>query len=1851
MSMSLFFTKSNVKQIATWAILLNICVICKAVSGENIPRIKTTDLTPQKIYSIAQDRNGKALSTIREYLNIKDENGNTALCLAQQNKDKESFKMLLVFGASKDVECYDNTDPICAVIVGEKLKVRGAGWLLGAAATAGAIYGATELLDNKKCPSGYSVQYQTVADCGKTGAEGWIYDWNKKDEKGKLCGRCTPKTYNTGCTTLWQSVNDCGEHPEGWLFESSGFSGDEVCGICTPKQCVNRDSTSIRGENIRYTSIEYCPHRDYMRPSSQEQKGWSGVHGCYICNYVCDEKNGFAQEPNCEKNAEGHTAYNCAKDADTQCYYHTSPKACPVTNSPTTRGSNVSYDKPENCPLRRYMVANSVTPNSWSGEGQCYTCNYICDEEYGFANESTCKTNESGGEGYICQLDPNTRCYYRSATSNPEAPDGGQKECPVIKTSATIGASTFYTSKDACPYRKFMVADNVSPNGWSGEGQCYNCNYRCDDENGGYDTITACKTNESGGEGYICQLDPNTRCYYRSTGATPEAPDGGQKECPVVNTNATIGASTFYSSKDACPFRKFMVAESVTPNGWSGEGQCYNCNYRCNVENGGYDTLATCQTNESGGQGYNCQLDPNTRCYYRSTGATPEAPDGGEKECADNYSTAYQSQSNCAIIGGIPDGWKWSQNGWSGELKCGKCEANKCSGKGSTTYKTVADCPIVPNKIAVAVQAAGDYAGTEPCNECIYWCDPAQAAFNSESACKTNVTDLNCQLDAASGCWIAQDGCPEGYSTRVTECSPSDGYDHNCSGTSPNNGKSCCKCDARTCDIGSADIKNCSYETHPEGWRFEVVDHAGSAPCGECQARECNGGSISCSGGTYYDSVADTSTVISYAGNTPCYRCVITCNRNTMTYEECVNGISDAEIGSKYCSDPEGHGCYIYRNCTYSTIEDCPGYSEHPSHVTFTPGTKGGCGSCEFDCSGIEFGEDGYKFTGSPCSDADGWVGGSISGTGCYYCTAKACDGFVQNNPLTKSDCYQSQCSSVSCECTEAESTFTPATSTKSGGESCWLCAYNPQCPSGYQSDSDGADTDDYKCAGASKCYKTTATTPASMSLRADIANNQTLIVRHTEGDYLGNTNINAAATAPVTDELTGETTGGDAEGSITVYNSASNAEVTLQAGANRAVFNAKADGEGAENTISAKGSLKLIMEEGAENVTAAAISTNRNAYNAFAEGNSKASGIIDVEDTKAATNVIYGIMARRNAYNAVANGTLAQASGTININTATDKQAYGMYAGRDIYNQSTQNQTSIVNVKGSGAGDLYGLYSEQGSVYNSGNVNVHAAHGNAYGIYVANGEGQVVDNSGNIIVASDTKTAYGIYIENASEGMTLINSGLINATGDENSRGIKVAANGQNAVVTNTGRIIVNGAENAGNTAIDLGGGTLANAGEVEFIGAQNLDDLNGKITLEKGGKYKADSLSGNLKIGKSVVMEGFEDTYRQKDGIDAEDIEGLEVTSESAMFKGTAEKNSHNGYDAVATRRNFNEFTPNESIAEYLEENYKRQRLAEMFMQLKSNETDFDLSQDILSETGADFLINIPAENLAALRNAGEVIAESALTPTDEENRIMSGADSYIINANGRRGATGYDTTAATAFMYGDKRLNNKNRLGLGLSFMQMSTSYDNSVDRKENFVSLFIPWIHKFSDKLRLASVFTAGYGYGDYDRGNDREADIQDIIYGITNKLVYEINLADIAELEPALVLNAIGYYQDEMDDGTLTVKSGNHLSVEAGIGLYLKKELMDSKYGRLTARLGGMYYHEFADPYNKMRAGLNGGVGSFEINDFANIYSRDRAVLSAMLNYEYKKLALYLKYFHLLQRNKAQNFDMGIRYNF
>ncbi len=1709
--MSLFITASRLKRFFALGLFL-------AFQSSLAVAAMAEDVTPQQIYNLAQERNGRAMETVRNQINVMDENGNTALCLAQQNQDRESFKMLLVYGASKDVECYDDKDPICAIIVGEKLKVSGAGWLLGAAATAGAIYGINELLDDDdSCPSGYSKRYPNVASCGTTGAAGWVYEQHWKHKK---CGKCTPKTYDTGCTTLWQSVNDCGEHPDGWNFESSGYSGDEVCGICSPKNCptLAETPTSV-GASTFYHTPGHCPTREYMTPANVVQVAYSGEKPCYRCDYTCDEINGFATINPCQLNSVGSVAYECVRDAATQCYYRKGPAQCPVETSKNVVGSDPRFTNVDYCPGRRNMKVTGVTQKGWSGEYGCFSCHYECDETKGFSNKSVCETNTSSQNGYICTEDTETGCYYRSRTPNPDAPDGGEKECP------------------------------------------------------------------------------------------------------------------------------------------------------------------------------------------------------------EGFSTDYQNENDCATKGGQKDGWIWKQNGesgdWSGELKCGKCEAKTCPDGGSVAYKSVGDCLPISYKVAVAVNPVG-YSGAETCNECIYYCDPNQRAFISAEICETNAAGALCEY--IDGCYVVKDDCPEDYHTYIQNCNNKlhpEGWERHEKGES--HGQKCYKCIEKECIPANVpDVKACGA-SGDKGWYLKANGYSGNNECNICERRNCNSGYVTeseCVGSSAVNANWLQNDAGGYHGDLACGICTKTCNVDGNKYfnseEECLNKIVDATEVQCVRETETDDECWSIQNITcsggysrtsYKDKSECPIYAKvtalSPSlgdnvellvDHEFSDGTR--CTLCNFNCEPIENDkkeESHLTSSDSYCAENKGWSSTYIQ-AGCYWCAVKACATEDQYTNLTIIDCVTDKGgNNSSWEIINVQDSF-------SGGQQCQTCGAvnctrqgsgvgagncslekrkdtglengeeisgiytgSAQChiclcrDTSLTADSDCADGTKAQLSktsyGVENCYYC-PTAARSLSAQRDVVNNQTLIIHHTEGDYAGNTTINALATAPVVDEETGEVYGGSAEGSITLYNSASNATVSLQSGA-RDIYNAQALGEEDADSVSAKGTLNLIMEKGAENTTAAAISSGADAYNAYAYNNASATGLIDITDTEAATNVIYGIQARRNAYNAFIDGESATAFGQININTATDKAAYGMYAGENIYNQAAPNQTSIVNVTGSGKGNLYGLYSEAGSVYNSGDINVHAADGNAYGIYVNNGGGQIIDNSGNIIVASDTKTAYGIYVANGGEegnGVTVLNSGLIDATGDANSRGIKIAANGANATVTNTGRIIVNGSLNNEDTAIDLNGATLANSGEVEFTGRQNLNALNGKVAMEKGGTFKADALSGDMHIAQSVVKEGFQDVYTEQNAVQAENA-GLNIISDSAMFKGSLSGNNNGNYDVVATRRNFNEFAPNASIANYLEENYKQQRLAELYGELKAAGTDEALIDDILSSTGADFLVNLPQENLNALRNASEIIADSILTPTDEINRITSGADAYFMDADGRRGVTGYETTAATAFMYGDKRLDNKNRLGLGLSFMQMNSSYDNGADRKENFVSIFLPWLHSFTDKLRLASILNFGYGYGDYDRGSNRDANITDFVYGLTNKLVYSINLADFAELEPALVLNAIGYYQDEMDEGDLVVKGGNHLSVEAGVGAYLKKELMNSKYGKLTARLGGMYYRELADPYHRMRAGFKSGVGSYSINDFADIYNRDRAVLSAMLDYEYKRIALYLKYHQLLQRNKAQNFDAGIRYNF
>ncbi len=325
-------------------------------------------------------------------------------------------------------------------------------------------------------------------------------------------------------------------------------------------------------------------------------------------------------------------------------------------------------------------------------------------------------------------------------------------------------------------------------------------------------------------------------------------------------------------------------------------------------------------------------------------------------------------------------------------------------------------------------------------------------------------------------------------------------------------------------------------------------------------------------------------------------------------------------------------------------------------------------------------------------------------------------------------------------------------------------------------------------------------------------------------------------------------------------------------------------------------------------------------------------------------------------------------------------------------------------------------------------------------------------------------------------------------------------------------------------------------------------------------------------------------------------------------------------------------------------------------MFDKFKQYGDANSLSAKAAKDLGYDILPNFADENYTVIKSLNRNIANTLLKPTDEENRVVAGYDNINWETDGKGFLSGSDMHANSMYTFGDKRLDNQNRLGLGLSFTKLSSSYDTGGDRDLNIASIFVPYVHKFTDNLRLATVASVGYGYGEYDRGSNRDSDISAIFYSITNELRYTIDLNGFAELEPVLMLSAIGYSEHNYDEGNAegAIETQNHNthSLEAGFGLFLKKSVQTEKYGKFGFKVGGIYYRELGSPYKSIDARVkNGNNLWYRVNDYANLYSHDRAIIEAAIDYEYKQIGVYLKYNRLIQKNNPELFDLGVKYNF
>ena len=1636
-----------------------------------------------------------------------------------------------------------------------------------------------------------------------------------------------------------------------FLLDDDDGGDDPVCPVdypstspCRPSGngfVTDQDSKSVN--NITCYKCTYTCAPGWSAGTCPAGKACNTITSPVQCYQVtgCPIDYPFTDKGLCE--ADGYTCTESANGSG--CWKRTGSQTCPVDYPdtkpclPSDKGYTTTQDSVQQGFNTCYKCAYECAPG-WNA-GSCpagLTCDTItspvqcyqkkgCDTSAG--NYDTQQACELANPGYDCTQAAN-QCWVPGAAS----------QCPAgydtaIQTPADCGVGGTNGWK-------------VEFNGTSGGKQCGKC------------TALACETG-------------TTQCEPAGTGFTLTSKENGDYNGNTPCLTCTYAcADNYYTSENDCTSNGAYQCSSVTGHGLT----CWlrgNAE-QCEIGSTQYQSVADCGTKGSLGWSYTEHgMSGDLKCG-----------ECDKLQCNSGFSTSKQDVSDCGSQGA--NGWtiQIDSTRYNGDEACGKCTAKTCQ-DGSTTARCSAG-----TYTKVASETEHGAAGDSICYLCTYACNES-TAFAEQSNCQAGGYTCTRVEENGKTCWLrgSASQCPSGYTAGLEDCSGKahpEGWNYSSNGTS--GGQVCGKCTEKTCTNGAStsntSVSSCGVGGS-EGWNFSINGYAGDTACGLCTARTCDTGS------TDITSAADCQTTgingwtinrVDYAGNTACNECVAkTCPVGSSTSQTCNNGTyttgSAQETGSFQGNTP----CY---ECSYACNESNAFAS--PTNCTnggYTCTTTTENGKTCYIRNGSQSCPSEYNNGTTPCSGGTGYTYSqettTVGSNTCYKCTYSCASGWTAGSCPSGKTCTNSITSPVACytgaQC-PSDYPFTNKDTCQEGGytciesatgSGCWKQTGSTSCPSGYStayqsvdncgtSKANGWTFSSSGTSGGKVCGKCDPKTCSSGQTTACTTSSYANVGTENTGAYSGDTQcFTCSYTCNNTSGFDSCPTGASSCGTDSV----SGCKYVISCDASKGYiltngtcacdsrFSYNSCPTGA-NCSQCEGKYGIdSCKEGYIEDNGTCISEN--AFNSKLTLTNQTA--IDITISAEESGEVYGIKNGANIKNTTdsVNGGI----GRITISHFGTGTAYGMYGSSS--GTVTNDTGASVAIKSYNGGDAVGIYSNiGGTVINKGSVAISGNAENAYGIY---GEGQnTITNEGSIDV--EGQNAYGIYVKDG-QGTTVTNTETgtitVNSSPDGQAHGIFIDENSSDAVVNNFGTITVNGEVREGSSGITLNGAKLRNYSLMSFSGDADLDALGGKIYLEDGGVYEAESLKGDLAAGSSTVMGGNQDTYVQEGSLKTENADGLNLSSESALFKAEKKQNASGGYDVVLNRRNFNEFAQNTSLGEYLEQNYKQGNLEGMYDDIKGASSDAGAALSIADKAGLNTLTNFADENFQVLRSLNRNMADTILKPSDEPYRVIAGYDNYNLETDNKSYLSGYDLSANSMYTFGDKRIDNKNRLGLGIGYTKISTSYDDGGDRDLNIVTVFMPWLHKFTDNLRLASVLSLGYGYGEYDRGSDRESDITDFFYGLTNELRYTVDLNGYAELEPALMLNALGYTEDGFDEGNgendLVTKKTHNLSVEAGIGLFLKKEVKTEKYGKFAFKVGGVYYHEFASPFDDIKARHSSGSGWYYIRDDANLYQRDRAVLEAALDYEYKDIALYAKYNRLIQKNDPQLFDLGVKYKF
>ena len=600
--------------------------------------------------------------------------------------------------------------------------------------------------------------------------------------------------------------------------------------------------------------------------------------------------------------------------------------------------------------------------------------------------------------------------------------------------------------------------------------------------------------------------------------------------------------------------------------------------------------------------------------------------------------------------------------------------------------------------------------------------------------------------------------------------------------------------------------------------------------------------------------------------------------------------------------------------------------------------------------------------------------------------------------------------------------------------------------------------------------------------------------------------------------------------------------------------------------------------------------------------------------------------------------------SGTITIHNLGDGKAFGIYAENDASNSghiiinreifvdnmatdTTSDDITYTSTSTSG-GIAVGMKGQ--SLYNDKIITINGAN-TAIGMYGL--KDSYVTNVGTITI-NGGEMAIGIYGENNSE---IINdeNGVILINGANTGYGIYAE---KDANVTNDGTITINGVSCTGinciegdyNNAIVLNGGNLFQNGIMTVSSAMspqsvepmsvssvkpaslNLNDFGGTVVASDTSQFIVEgSISGDLAINNSVIENGFDTTYSVKNMIQAEDTSGLNLQSQSALFDATLQNNT----DAVMTMKAFNDVIENSSVADFLQNNYAANNNEDLFKVLKSAASVTELNNNIDDLFGKNMLSRMAFEDLSMLREVS----------FDMNNHLFEKKGAFEFGGN--ISPSSYDNNIGSVGRYSLNGYNNgKLSFGIGVSITDVRTDDGHSDNSRfdRNFM-MSAPIGYK-THGFELITAPKMGYTDGNYDRDgfNNKtyEGKIQKRMFALMNEARYPLKIGGL-KLLPSAEFNMIGYnikgHEDEQQYA-LRIKSQNHYSVEAGLGLMAEKEFKPFKNHKFSVNGGVTVYHEFANPY-ELDVAMSSMSGTYRLHDEKR--SDNRTVARFGFNYMLK----------------------------